>query len=198
MGKPKRLSEEHFKILSSESIISSEIAQRANLHTKRQRGKPDAIVFNYYDNESNKIGERLRFYPALRSKDGEDIRYFQKKGSELHCYFLKDRVNQIFDSNEILYITEGEKKLLCLQSISGFESAPIVSFPGCWNWTKAGSNKKLAELWDKIPLENREVVLLPDSDFFLNSNVNAAIKALVENLVDKKAIVSIIDLREIK
>ena len=52
---------------------------------------------------------------------------------------------------------------------------------------KNSSSDGLAGIWDDIPLKNREVFLLVDTDFFLNKKVFSAGTEFIKNLVSKQA-----------
>jgi hypothetical protein len=158
-------------------------------------GRPyPGIVFPYYDLSGTLVGRRIK----LDQPQGpEKMRYMQSKDTVLTAHFLLKSVPSLLNKKNLVYMVEGEKKGLSLASAidhHGIQHQAVVALPGCWNFrdkemTRLGGG--LAE----IPWEDREVVYVPDTDFFTNKKVYAAGVSFMRLLCEAGATVSLIDLR---
>jgi KaiC/GvpD/RAD55 family RecA-like ATPase len=92
-----------------------------------------------------------------------------------------------------LFITEGEKK--CLKAAQ--EGLACVGLAGVWNWKttkgKSGPTIPLSD-FDALPLRNRTVYIVFDSDIVTNDKVKKAEAALAAELARRGATVSAIRL----
>ena len=89
------------------------------------------------------------------------------------------------DPSITLYITEGQKKADCLASF-GLCSIDLL---GVWNFkgkNEFGASTFLAD-WDYIAFDNRELIIIFDSDVMTKHNVRQALNRLTEHLQRKGA-----------
>jgi len=172
--------------LEAESSIKKHISQKYTLIDD------EGIHFAYYNLKSQNLGKRTRYHRA-KLFNGKHIRYHQKKGSSLNAYFILDDIKLINENSKTLYLTEGEKKLLSFKSTNHFAREPIISIPGCHNWKADGT---VAKIFEEIPLKNRKVIFIGDSDYFYNPMVYSGYNGFIEYLVSRGAIVELIDLRD--
>lgn len=115
-------------------------------------------------------------------------------------YFIKENIPFIYEHSNPLVITEGEKKLLSFYShfIHKKEKpVGVVSASGCFGFFKKDENENLvlSDGFDLIPVLNRMVIVIPDTDYFFNSEVKRAYDKLCGLLVEKGATIDLIDLR---
>jgi hypothetical protein len=195
-----KLTKEHKKYLLEESLISNDLISLGNLESndfKDTYFKNPGIFFQYFNMKGRLIGYRLRHTAKVKDKDGKNLRYMQKKGAKLKAYFLKSHIPPILDVSIPLYITEGEKKLLSILSQKKMDIEAGISYPGCWGWTEKSSTEDqgLADPWTEIPYKGREIVLIPDSDFFTNYKVYSAIIPFINHLLTRGARINLVDLR---
>ncbi len=186
------ITEEHRRALKLASGISSstiELAELVSCSSEKSLelvgSSREGIAFPYYDLDGKILGHRLKLETPL--PDGG--KYLQKKETHLHLFFLKKDLESL-KNREILFITEGEKKALALREILPEETA-VTSIPGCWNW---GIKGELGEIFHKIPL-SRKITLIPDGDYFSNTNVKNGYNAFIKKLIEKGSKVSLIDIR---
>ena len=154
------------------------------------------ILFPYWSMEGSFLDYRLKMDKPVYDEAGKVIKkYHQKPNTSLTCYFLKESIKLLQDAKAPLLVTEGEKKLLSIESNILKGQYGAVSYPGVWNFKTRGE-KKLSEQWADIPLDKRDVYWLPDTDIFSNQNVAQAGKLFLNLLVDSGATVHIVDLRK--
>lgn len=125
---------------------------------------------------------RFRCFPA----EGKKVaRYFQKKDTGNHLYIPATVASILSDPATTLYIAEGEKKALkaCQEGLA------CIAIGGLWNWkNKDGS---LIPDFDKLPLNVRDIGLIPDNDWLLPNvhgypkNLEQAVYALAYALIDE-------------
>lgn len=113
------------------------------------------------------------------NQEGKVIKYEYPKGEKnvfdcLPAYRMALRNPQI-----PLWITEGAKKADALASAAGKEIVPLNE-NGVWGWRAKG---RLAEDWQGIIWEGRDVVIAPDGDVRHNKQVWAAIKRTAQVLL---------------
>lgn len=200
-GKPN-VSSKHVDQLGRESAISYKVIERANLFSidddkcrTLNLAPGGGIVFPYYALDGKASGYRVRLDKPIVSEDGSQQRYHQPKNSSLTCYYLPDAVDLIKSADVPLMIVEGEKKLLCIESIGDLDGTAKIAYPGCWNVKKKGHNE-LGAPWDAIPLNMRSVSLIVDTNYFTNPHATAAGDFLLKELFNAGAKISLIDLRK--
>lgn len=195
------LTDGHLKNLKEDSCISEEIIALAELESTTLERALEAvgmndtgILFSYYDFDGQVIGYRQRNDNPPIGMDGKKIKYTQARGTSLCCYFIRSDAPRILDATIPLLVTEGEKKLLTVKSLQGFRDQAGVSYPGCWNMKMKGEDE-LVEIWQTIPFEGRDVVWVPDTDFFCNPTVTSAGLFFVKCLAKAGAKIQLVDLR---
>jgi hypothetical protein len=134
---------------------------------------------------------RLRCFPAEGAKIAK---YYQKKDSGNRLYIPPAVASKLDDLSTTIYLTEGEKKALRASQ----EGISCIAIGGLWNWRDKDSG--LISDFDKIPLDGRDVHLVPDNDYLLpdrhgeKKNLRQAVQGLAEALIAKGALVSIVEL----
>lgn len=197
---PTKLSGHHLEHLRL-SAISDEVISRTAICSVSPNvlHQHMGIAFFYTTLDGKILHYRLRLDEPI-VKDNGTQKYFQPSGSHLPCYFQHTGVQEILDGTIPLFIVEGEKKLLSLASLVNCSEHAIIAIPGCWNYLASkdqrdNREKKLADIYYKIPFDNRNVFFIPDSDFFYNQNVYLAYTTFINLLIKLGAKVSLVDLR---
>jgi hypothetical protein len=116
---------------------------------------------------------RMKIFPALRDAAGHTIKYLQPRRSSVRLYFVSRCLRRVLESDEPLWVTEGEKKACCVAQL-GF---PVIGITGVQGWHGKGHSDLLPD-FDVIPLVDRVVELLPDTDYQTNPDVALAINGL--------------------
>ena len=107
------------------------------------------------------------------------VKYEQPKGTVSEAFWHRDAGTFLRNSEQPLMITEGEKKALALFQ-HGFHAS--LSIPRVWNWQhgrrklngKPDGPRQLLDVFTQIPLEDRDVFIVFDSDATENAQVLAA------------------------
>ena len=97
---------------------------------------------------------------------GKPIKYESPKGRPNQAYLPPGNRCRLEDGQEMLLITEGEKKSLALDQ-AGFVTVGLV---GVWGWKVARQQRLLPEL-ETLPWRGREVRIVFDSDVRHNPDV---------------------------
>jgi len=119
---------------------------------------------------------RIKLFPALGK-----MKYAQPPGTSARLYMP-------FPVDErTLYVVEGEKKTLAAYQ----HGLNAVGIGGVWNWISKGSSINDLSL---IELEDRDVVVIPDSDVFERPDLLRAIYALGRELRNKGAMVQVAEI----
>jgi len=116
---------------------------------------------------------RLKVFPPYVDRDGHKVKYLQKKGSGVHLYIPPGIEAMLHDPNVPFFLTEGEKKGLKAAQ----EGLCCVGIGGIWNWKESGKDGLIPEI-KTVPLLDRQVFLVPDSDFIQNPKVLHAVYCL--------------------
>jgi energy-coupling factor transporter ATP-binding protein EcfA2 len=99
--------------------------------------------------------KRFRLFPDSESHP----RYYQKTDSGNHLYLPAGIEPILKDPSIALHIVEGE-----LKAMRGFQEGLLcIALTGLWNWSK-GKNE-LVNDFDLIELDNRKILIVPDSDW---------------------------------
>lgn len=125
---------------------------------------------------------RVKVFPPLTDAKGHSVKYLQPRGSAPRLYFVARCLRRVLESDEPLWVTEGEKKAACVAQL-GF---PVIGLTGVQGWHTKGSCLLLDD-FDAIPLAGRTVELLPDNDFQTNPDVERAIRSLGHALAARGA-----------
>lgn len=184
--------------LARGSRISSEVMNIAELFDNDPEVtgiKGEGMAIPYYDLQGRIKGYRVGLKNPFLNEEGRKVKYLQLSGLGNIPYFLKTDIQFILNPRFPLFCTEGEKKLLALKSITKFKDIPAVSFPGAHNWQKKESGGQLTEGWEEIPVVGREIVLIADTDVFINPLVHLGYIRFIKAMIEKGAIVKLIDLR---
>ncbi len=155
----------------------------------------DGYVFPYFDIEGNllEIGEGFAKRKFSRKKLKEPKgkqKYTQAKHSGCHLY-LPPVVDwkKLAQSEEELWITEGEKKSICA-CINGL---PCIGLSGVFNWLE--KDGVIPEL-ENFPLDHRQVSIIFDSDYRSNPKVMDALVRLYRYLESRHCEIFVADLPE--
>ncbi len=124
--------------------------------------------------------------------DDRAAKYLSPKGSQNRIYVPQAVISKLNDSNEVLYITEGEKK--ALKAIQ--EGLNCIALAGVWCWKGRDNNGQSLPIPDlsAIQWKGRRVYIVFDSDASTNPSITKAETALAEELVSRGALVSAIRL----
>lgn len=188
------LSPEHRKMLEVESSISPEyIAGRGYYTASRRADVPDVfkgqqrrlglVIPTYSPSEAP--GFRLR--PNNRISPGR--KYEQPYGVvstlDVHPFNLERARNPHVE----LWITEGEKTADSLAS----RGECVISIPGVHNFAvKDSKGVEGLPCWEHVPLNDRVVTVVYDSDARTNAGVQLALKRLVALLENRGADVYVV------
>lgn len=95
-------------------------------------------------------------------EDGKNgPKYLQRKETGNHLYIPFSLPRDILnDPTKRLYLTEGEKKALKACQ----EGLPCIALGGLWNWSNGEGG--LIDDFNKIELRIREIIVVPDNDWF--------------------------------
>jgi hypothetical protein len=126
---------------------------------------------------------RVKVFPPIETKDGT-TKYLQPAGSTNHLY-LPPGVDP--KGKDPLYVTEGEKKSLCL-TLHGF---PCIGLGGVYGWMQSG--QPIPDL-DGISWKHRDVIIVFDADIKVNDKVAQAERQLAQEFLSRKARVFILRL----
>lgn len=141
------------------------------------------MVFPYLDHL------RMKIFPAYRDRRGRKVRYLQPRDSGVHLYIPPGTEAKLKDPSIPLYIAEGEKKALRAAQ----DGLCCVGLAGIWNWKKKGS-KDVIEGIKGLPLYQRQLFIVPDSDISNNPSVRVAVDYFWKALEREHARVKVIQL----
>jgi putative DNA primase/helicase len=145
-----------------------------------------AIVFPFVSAEG--INGYYRIKPDRpRQVAGKAAKYESPRGRENEVYFTAATRPLLGNPEVELLFGEGEKKTLAL-SQHGFA---VVGLTGVWNW-KSGGKERLLPAIERIPLRNRKVYIVFDSDVSDNPDIAAAESRLAAHLQSQGAIVRVV------
>jgi hypothetical protein len=193
------LSDEHRKMLEVESSISPKyIVGRGYYTASRLADVPEVfkggqrrlgLVIPTYS-PSGATGFRLR--PNKRISPGRKYEQPYGVGSILDVHpFNLERVR---NPHIELWITEGEKTADSLAS----RGECVISIPGVNNFARKGSRGvEGLPCWDYIPLQERTVNVVFDSDVLTNPGIQLALERLVALLDRRGASVYVVYLPEV-
>jgi len=138
-------------------------------------------------------------------KDGKVVKYESPIGAGNHLYLPPSALIAFQTPKQLVAITEGEKKSLCVSACC----VPCAAVTGVWNWvvgqkkeTASGAPTQKAKKEPRKPIPDllavdwtrRPVLLLPDTDPRRNPSVNQAFAELAHALSELGADVQIIEL----
>ncbi|MCA9420501.1 MAG: DUF3854 domain-containing protein [Nitrospira sp.] len=139
--------------------------------------------------QNGQVYVNIKLDAPLLSGKGKQQKYLKPTGEPNALYFPPEMNQRIQNSSELLIFTEGEKK--CLKAAQ--EGYPCIALPGVWGFkTRKGKTPgrsiPLPEL-DTIPMSQREIYIVFDSDLSSNPKVQQAEQALAQYLQNRGAIV---------
>jgi putative DNA primase/helicase len=154
----------------------------------------------YRDAQGSDTGNiRLKPDKPLVNDDGRERKYEAPKLRPSRAYFPPGTITALADPTAPLLVTEGEKKALKAEQ----EGFPCVGLSGVWNWVKkqvevepaAGPRQRhLIDDLAAVPWKGRPVYIVFDSDAARNENVREAQFALAVQLMERGAVVKIVNL----
>lgn len=208
--KPNRrsLSPEHRRHLMEDAGLSDEMIERLGWYSVdaeeasrllRFRVPSGGIAIPYpYHPDYVRVRLDSPYRYAEQREDGSvrvrEARYLSPKGSRTHAYILPEVWEALDDIDQIIGITEGEKK--AAKAIQ--EGLPCIAIPGVWSWRgksvphQAGDEvveTDVLEELQEIPWQGRHVFLFWDSDAYHNAHVKQAGRALAAWLRRQGALV---------
>jgi hypothetical protein len=132
---------------------------------------------------------RFKITPSISTKNGKTAKYLQPKDTANRVYIPPGVDPQ---GKDTLYITEGEKKTICL-TLNGF---PCIGLGGVYGWLTKNRDGSSAVIPDfgAINWHKRDVVIVFDADIAINDQVRQAEEELAQELISQKARVFIVRL----
>lgn len=129
---------------------------------------------------------RYKLFPPLKKNDGHTLKYFQPKGSGCHLYVLPPVAERILDLSAPLFIVEGEKKTAAAVQ----HGLNAIGIGGIWNWKNKDGWKGIDEL-QAVPMADRDLGLVFDSDTWARDDLQQAVYALGKYIEFRGAKVSV-------
>jgi hypothetical protein len=127
---------------------------------------------------------RVKLFPPVATADGGTMRYFQPAGSVPRLYLPPRARAALAEPSVSMFWTEGEKKAL-----AGDQAC--IGLGGLWNWLDDG--RPIPDL-DRIDHVGRVEVLVPDSDVWTRPDLLQPVYALMKELEERGATVSVVKL----
>lgn len=152
-------------------------------------GAGPAMVIPYeWNDDGTPTYARVKLNQAPHT-DGKRYRSPAGRGNRLYISRTLD-VGALVDSSQILYVTEGEKKVL--KAIQ--EGFLCVGVSGVWSWKQKNHNGDSGPINDLkvIPWVGRDVRIVFDSDAATNERVRSAETALAAELTTRGARPSVV------
>lgn len=198
------LSQKHIEQLYKESGINEKTAIEAGIVSLDDKEAKEllgiggsGIAFPYYDTHENFLGYRIKQDNPIIGESGKRAKYLTEKDSNAFIFFIRPELPNILTSDKVI-ITEGEKKCTKLhqEQIASKYTIPVIAMAGCWMFRKKemGENE-LHPVLEDIIKNKKEVIIIPDSDYFKNHKVNSAYNKLAYILFHRGIKVSIVDIR---
>ncbi len=155
------------------------------------------IPYTNINKKKVKDAWRVRHLEDIPGKFGsvraKPVRYTGPKGQLPHLYFPANFGNWAGlakDTDETIYITEGEKKASCLCK-NGF---PCIAVPGVWGWKSKKHGVRIIKDFNAVDWTDRSVAMVFDNDVIIKPEVLGALNALANELTEKGASVYILHL----
>ncbi len=184
----KNKSPDYFKEELRASLITPEWAEKCGIYESEDKTeiakllnrdisktpKGPYIVFPYYDPiERNEIVTVNVKSAVPLSIEGKEQKYLRPNGSSNHLYVPKFiSLVDLLNNKTPLLFTEGEKKTICA-NINGFLT---IGLNGVQNWRTKGEDdvSRPLEVFNKLNLSGRQVLICFDSDVMTNEDVQKA------------------------
>ena len=130
---------------------------------------------------------RYKLFPAIEMQDGRRMKYYVPSGTVNRLYILPPIVAALNDVREPLLLVEGEKK-----AAAGVQHGlKAVGFSGIWNWKETNTWTGIEDL-KTIPLADRSITIVPDSDTWLRDDLQRAVYAFARYLESRGAKVMVV------
>lgn len=149
--------------------------------TPKQLSYP-ALVIPTRWGERGVVGHRIRPDNPRTNGDNKPMKYVQPTGLTTHLDVNPLAWEALLDPGQPLCVTEGEKKGDALWSAG----VPTIALTGVFNWQEPGTDELKPE-WDDVPLEERDVFIVFDSDVMTNEQIQTARWRLTNALRDRGA-----------
>lgn len=130
---------------------------------------------------------RYKIFPSIKDKEGNTIKYLQKKNTGAHLYILPPVDEVLRDPSIPIVIAEGEKKTAALIQCGTM----TIGVGGIWSWLNGQTHKAIPEL-DKIAWVDRKVQLYFDSDIWHRPDLLKPVYALSKDLESRGASVQVV------
>ncbi len=173
--------------LSDETIEQSGVYSVPPADISKKLGYSSSKIESLLAIPYDKDFERYKVFPPLEDKDGHKIKYLQPKNSGVHLYVPANLNGALNDCAKQLYFVEGEKKALS----GAQEGLCIVGLGGMWNWKEKDQDCPISTI-KNLSLVNRQVILIPDSDFNRNDLILLAVYRLAQELEKLGAYVNVV------
>ena len=197
----KNLSSLHYAILHEDSGISDEVirqrgyytatkkADLLNLGFSHSQANVPALVFPIHNSHGDVVLYQTR-PDQPRMQNGHIVKYEIPRKSTMTLDVPSKARKDISNPRQRLWITEGIKKADALAT----HGCCVVGLLGVWNWrgtNKEGGKTALAD-WEHIALNEREVLIIFDSDVMTKTSVYRALERLKAFLESRQAQVKLI------
>ncbi len=169
---PSHLADLHKSGLSDETISQSQIESVRPCDINREIGFDIPGLVSVYripfPPDFKYCRYKLFYAPGqeLYGDGRKKPKYVQRRGMANHLYIpsVLWETGIFQDSQQPLWITEGEKKSLKATQ----EKISTISICGLWNWKQPGDGTdKLIPDFDLVEWQGRTVYIVPDSDWLL-------------------------------
>ena len=195
---PNTLSDSHARILYEESGISPDVAAERGYYTARTSAEVPACFAGYqrkpglvipmFSPDGETIGYQLRPDRPRKKKNGEPLKYETPAGVppvvDVHPRMLEEARK----GDGLLVVTEGAKTGDAATSW-GVCTAVLA---GVWMWCVPKVKPyRLKACFDHVRLEDRDVLVVFDSDCMTKAGVQEALEALVRPLEARGALVKV-------
>ena len=199
------------KLLADAGICSVTDAQARDCGQfgQSQIGDFSGIIFQYFDPETgHPVTTRLRRnHPEIDANGKVQRKYVSPWGDKRHLYFSPGAASLLAEVTVPVVLVEAEKSSLALTALAARTERRIlpIATGGCWGWRgKVGvasdpqGNRQevrgpLPDL-DRIAWTGRTAIILFDANVATNPNVQAARRALAQELESRGASVRIVDI----
>jgi len=131
--------------------------------------------------------KRFKVFPSFTDKNGNKVKYLQRKGTGVHLYILPPVQRILANPTAPIYFTEGEKK--SAKAVQG--GIMTIALGGLWNFLDGETGEAIEEV-DRIAWPDREVLFIPDSDVWARPDLIKAIYAFGKEIEERGAHFSVI------
>src|SRR5215203_5527186 len=148
---------------------------------KRSQQRAPAIVIPRFSPSGASIPPQIKpDNPLVEERNGKSRqrKYETPAGTPVRLSVPLRAVPMMRDSQQTLYITEGDKKADALASVG--ECCISLQGVQCW---------RVLEDWEEVKLYGREAVIAFDADVMVNPNVQKALRGLAAFLRERGALV---------